>query len=500
MGTSSSAAAAAPGGKALGASAWHQLLRVLKVTLPLALILEAACKVGPDYQRPKVQVPSAFKEAPPPGWKEAQPRDEISKGDWWVVFDDPALDGLEKQATSANQSLRAAVERVDQSRALARVTQAQLYPAVSANINATREHVGANRPLPPGVTATSYSYSTFELPLEASYEVDIVGKVRRSLEAARADYQASVAAYQTVLLTLKSDLAQDYFNLRYLDADRAVLQDNIKVQQDFLDLTRKRHDGGLASGLDVAAAETQLDTTQALYVGDERQRQELEHAIAVLLGKPASEFSLPPHPLDLQPPVLPEGLPADLLERRPDVAQAERQMAAASARIGVARSAYYPDLSLTAGGGYLSGSLGNLISGPSSEWFITPLLSVPVFQGGRIKANYQYAQAVYREAVDNYSQQVLTAFQQVEDGLSDLRVLENQGRAQDLAVGASRRSVDISTARYKEGLAEYLEVLTAEGVLLNNQRLSSQILGMRLVSSVQLINALGGGWADQRTP
>jgi len=499
MMTWSSAAAAGLDGAAIGTRAWPWF-PALRVALLLALILEAACTVGPDYQRPKVEVPAAFKEAPPPGWKEAQPRDEISKGDWWVVFGDPVLDALEKEATSANQSLKAAVERVDQSRALARVTQAQLYPAVSAEISATREHVGANRPLPPGVTATSYSYSTFDLPLEASYEIDIFGKVRRSLQAARADYQASVAAYQTVLLTLKSDLAQDYFNLRYLDADRVVLQQNIKVQQDFLDLTRKRHDGGLASGLEVAAAETQLNTTEALYVGDERQRDQLEHAIAVLLGKPASEFSLPPNPQSPAPPVLPAGLPADLLERRPDVAEAERQMAAASARIGVARAAYYPDLSLTAGGGYLSSSLDNLISGPSSQWFITPLLSVPVFQGGRIKANYQYAQAVYREAVDNYSEQVLTAFQQVEDGLSDLRVLENQGQAQDQAVRSSQRSVDISTARYKEGLAEYLEVLVAEGTLLNNQRLSSQILSMRLVSSVQLINALGGGWADQRTP
>ncbi|HEY6290784.1 MAG TPA: efflux transporter outer membrane subunit [Terriglobia bacterium] len=468
--------------------------------IALALILEAACTVGPNYQRPKVEVPPAFKEAPPPGWKDAQPRDEISKGDWWVVFGDPVLNGLEKQATSANQNLKAAVERVDESRALARVTQAQLYPAVSADVSASREHVGANRPITPGVTATSYSYNTFELPLDASYEVDIFGKVRRSLQASRADYQASVAAYQTVLLTLKSDLAQDYFNLRYLDADRAVLQENIKVQQDFLDLTRKRYQGGLASGLDVAAAETQLNATKALYVGDERQRDELEHAVAVLLGRPAAEFSLPANPLDLSPPVLPPGLPADLLERRPDVAEAERQMAAASARIGVARAAYYPDLSLTASGGYLSSSLTNLISGPSTEWFVTPLLAVPVFQGGRIKANYQYAQAVYREAVDNYGEQVLTAFQQVEDGLSDLRVLEDQGHAQNLAVQASQRSVNISTARYKEGLAEYLEVLTAEAALLNNQRLSSQILGMRLVSSVQLINALGGGWADQRTP
>jgi multidrug efflux system outer membrane protein len=460
----------------------------------------AACTVGPNYQRPKSEVPPAFKEAPPAGWKQAQPRDEIAKGDWWVVFGDPVLNELEKQATGANQSLKAAVERVDQAKALARVTQAQLYPSVNAEPSASREHVGANAPVEPGTVRKSYALTSFTLPLDASYEVDIVGKVRRSLEASRADYQASVAAYQTVLLTLKSDLAQDYFNLRYLDADRAVLRKNIQVQQDFLDLTRHRHDGGLASGLDVAAAETQLETTKALDVGDERLRDQLEHAIAVLLGKPAAEFSLPENPLNLTPPVLPPGLPSDLLERRPDVAEAERQMAAANARIGVARAAYFPDLSLTASAGYLSSSLSNLLSGPSTAWYLTPLLSVPVFQGGRIKANYQYTQAVYREAVDNYRQQLLTAFQQVEDGLSDLRVLEAQGGAQELAVQSSQRTVDISTARYKEGLAEYLEVLTAENTLLQNQRTSAQILGLRLISSVQFINALGGGWAERPVP
>ncbi len=475
-------------------------LWLLPLLLVVALAWTVACTVGPNYRRPKSEVPPSFAEAPPAGWKEAQPREEIARGDWWVVFDDPVLNELEKQAAGANQSLKAAVERVDEARALARITQAQLYPAVTAGLSASRERTGANRPLQPGLTATSYTYNTYTLPLNETYEVDIVGKVRRSLEAERADYQASVAAYQTVLLTLTSDLAQDYFNLRYLDADRAVLRKNIDVQQAFLDLTRHRHDGGLASGLDVAAAETQLDTTQALYIGAERQRDQLEHAIAALVGKPAAEFSLPEIPLDLTPPALPPGLPADLLERRPDVAEAERQMAAASARIGVARAAYFPDLSLTGSDGFLSGSFGKLISGGSNEWFIAPLVSVPVFQGGRIKANYQYAQAAYREAVDNYRQQVLTAFQQVEDGLSDLRVLEDQGRTQELAVQASQRTANISTARYKDGLAAYLEVLTAENNLLQNQRTSAQILGMRLVSTVQLINALGGGWAERSVP
>jgi multidrug efflux system outer membrane protein len=462
--------------------------------------MAAACTVGPHYQRPKTEVPAVFKEAPPAGWKEAQPRDEISKGNWWIVFGDPTLNELEEQATSANQNLKAAVDRVDQARALARISQAQLYPSINAEIGASRQHVSANAPVPPGAARRSYALNSLALPLDASYEVDLFGKIRRSLEASRADYQASVAAYQTVLLTLESDIAQDYFNLRYVDADRTMLQQNIKVQQAFLDLTTHRRDGGLASGLDVTAAETQLDTTKALYVGDERLRNQLEHAIAVLLGKPAAEFSLQENPLNLTPPVLPPGLPSDLLERRPDVAEAERQMAAACARIGVARAGYFPDLSLTASAGFLSSALSKLLSGSSAAWTIAPLLSVPVSQGGRIKANYQYAEAVYKETVDNYRQHLLTAFQQVEDGLSDLRVLEAQAGVQELAVQASQRRVDISTARYKGGLAGYLEVLTAEDTLLQNQRTSTQILGLRLISSVQFINALGGGWAERPVP
>jgi multidrug efflux system outer membrane protein len=465
-----------------------------------AMLLQSACTVGPNYQRPKAEVPPAFKETPPAGWKDLQPRDEISKGDWWVVFDDPVLNDLESQAAKANQSLKAAVERVDEARAQARVTQAQLYPAVNANPSINGERVSGNTPEPPGIRQPPYTYASYSLPLDASYEIDLFGKVRRSIEASRADYQGSIAAYQTVLLTLKSNLAQDYFNLRYLDEDLQVLRENIKVQQDFLDLTRKRYQGGLASGLDVAAAETQLGTTQALYVGDERQRDELEHAIAVLAGKPPAEFSIAANPLKLEPPAVPIGLPSDLLERRPDVAQAERAMAAASARVGVARAAYYPQLNLTGGVGYLSTSLAKLISLPSTTWYVTPLLSVPVYQGGAITANYQYAQAVYREAVDNYRQQVLTAFQQVEDGLSDLRVLEAQGQAQEVAVQGAQRTVNISTARYKEGLAEYLEVLTADNTLLQNQRTASQILAMRFVSSVQLIDALGGGWGQPSVP
>ncbi len=458
------------------------------------------CVVGPNYQRPQTPVPPAFKEPSPAGWKEAQPRDEIAKGDWWVVFGDPVLNDLEKQAASANLSVKAAVESVNQARAVARVAQAQLYPAVNAGPALSRTHTGADRPSQPGSPTSSYSYNTFTLPVEVSYEVNIVGRVRRSVEAARADYQVSVAAYQTVLLTLKSDLAQDYFNLRYLDADRAVLAQNLKEERDFLDLTQRRFEGGLANGLEVAAAEAQLDSTQALYVGDERQRDELEHAIATLVGKPASQFSLPPNPLNLVPPVLPPGLPSDLLERRPDVAEAERQMGAASARIGVARAAFFPDLSLTGSAGFASAGLTNLLTGPSTAWFIGSFLATPIFQGGRIKANYEVAQSAYRESVDNYRQQVLVAFQQVEDGLSDLRVLEDQARAQALAIDASQRTVDISTARYTEGLAEYLEVLTAENNLLQNRRTAAQILGLRLIGSVQLISALGGGWAEQPVP
>jgi outer membrane protein, multidrug efflux system len=463
-------------------------------TLLLLVSGLVGCAVGPNYRRATVETPAAWKEAPPSGWKEATPRDNIAKGNWWEIFNDPVLNDLETQATTANQSLKAAVARVMQARAIARITRADFFPTVTFDPSAIRTRQSGNRPLQPSATTEVFTTNVYSVPFDLSYELDIWGKVRREFEAANADAQASVAAYETILLTLKSDVAQTYFNLRYIDADLAILRDNIEVYKKSLDLVRIRYKGGVVSGLDVSQAETLLASTQAQYISEGRQRAQLEHALAVLLGKPASEFSIAENPLNLTPPVIPPGLPSDLLERRPDIAEAERTMAASNALIGVAKAAFFPSISLTGSAGQLSVSLGSLLSGRSFTWFFGPNVSLPVFEGGRLSADLKRARAAYDESVANYRQQVLVAFQEVEDALSGLRILENQAAAQATAVQAAQKTLQISTFRYKQGLALYLEVLDAQRTVLQNEQIAVQIRGLQLVTSVQLVKALGGGW------
>ena len=456
------------------------------------------CAVGPDYQRAPVETPAAWKEAPPGGWKEATPRDELAKGNWWESFGDPVLNDLEKRAGASNQNLKAALARVEQARALARSARADFFPTLVLNPSAIRTRESGNRAVQPGTAPTqAYTSNTFNLPLDLSYELDVWGKVRRNVEAANADTQGSIAAYETVLLALKATVAQTYFNLRYLDADLAILKNNTEVLKKSLDLVLVRYRGGIANGLDVAQAETLLDSTRAQFIIEGKQRSELEHALAVLIGKPASEFTLGASTLSLAPPPIPPGLPSELLERRPDIAQAERTMAASNARIGVARSAFFPAIDLTGSVGQSSDKLATLLAGNSFTWYFGPSISLPVFEGGRLAAELTRTRAVYDEAVANYRQQVLVAFQEVEDGLSDLRILANQKAAQAKAVQASRRAREISAFRYKEGAALYLEVLDAQRTVLQNEQLEAQILGMQLVASVQLIKALGGGWQDR---
>jgi outer membrane protein, multidrug efflux system len=464
------------------------------IVLALGLV---GCAVGPNYKRAAVETPAAWKEAPPSGWKEATPQDNIAKGNWWEIFNDPVLNDLETQATTENQNLKAAVARVIQARAIARITRADFFPTVTFDPSAVRSRQSGNRPVQPGSTpAKAYTANQFSVPLDLSYELDIWGKVRREFEAANADAQASVAAYETILLTLKSDVAQTYFNLRYIDADLAILRGNIEVYKKSLDLVRVRYKGGVVSGLDVSQAETLLASTQAQYISEGRQRADLEHALAVLLGKPASEFSIDENPLNLTPPVIPPGLPSDLLERRPDIAEAERQMAASNALIGVAKAAFFPSISLTGSAGQLSVSLGSLLSGQSFTWFFGPTVSLPVFEGGRLSADLKRARAAYDESVANYRQQVLVAFQEVEDALAGLRILDDQAAAQATAVQAAQKTLQISTFRYKQGLALYLEVLGAQRAVLENEQIAAQIRGLQLVTSVQLVKALGGGWQD----
>jgi outer membrane protein, multidrug efflux system len=464
----------------------------------LAALLAGCHAVGPNYRRPPVETPPAWKEAPPPGWKNAAPNDAISKGDWWEVFGDPELNALETQAVASNPTLQAAVARVTQARAIAGIARSDRFPSIFLFPSASRARQSGNRPVSPPIVPAPYSANTFTLPLDASYEVDLWGRVRRSIESANAQVQASVADYENILLTLKADLAENYFLLRYVDADRAILRDNIGLQQRALELAQARHAGGVASGLDVSEAETLLATTQADYAGLERQRAQFEHAIAELVGRPASEFSLPEKPLTLSPPVIPIGLPSDLLERRPDIAGAERMMAAANAQIGVAKAAFFPSLALTGAGGYLSGDIVKLFNLPSAMWSVGADVAAPLFTGGRLSSNLERARAAYDESVANYRTSVLVAFREVEDAISALRVLQQQEVAYDKAVQSARQTADISTSRYRAGLANYLEVIDAERTVLANERLQDQVRELRLVTTVQLIQALGGGWAQSR--
>jgi NodT family efflux transporter outer membrane factor (OMF) lipoprotein len=446
------------------------------------------------YQRPAAPTPAAWKEPPPEGWKDASPSDDIGKGDWWTIFGDPQLNNFENQALAANLGVKAAAERVLQARASAKATRADLYPTVTADPSVGRSRASGNAPVPPGGTAVAYTANTIRLPVDASYELDLWGRIRGSVDAANALTQVSVADYQNVVLQLKSDVAEDYIAVRYIDEERATLRDNMDLQQRALELAQVRHSGGVASGLDVSEAQTLLDTTKGDYAGLGVQRAQFEHALAVLEGVPPAEFSVPEQRLTLQPPIVPTGLPSDLLERRPDVAAAERTMNANNALVGVARAAYFPSVALTGSGGLLSAALSHVFSVPSLVWSAAASASQPIFNGGRLAADVERSRAVYDESVDNYRQQVLAAFQEVEDGLSGLRVLAEQADAYDAAVHSAQTTVDISTSRYREGLAQYVEVITAESALLANQRTAAQILEQRLLTTVQLIQALGGGW------
>ena len=461
--------------------------------LLVAALLTAGCTVGPDYRSPAVDAPAAWKEAGP--WKEAAPRDAIAKGAWWEIFGDPLLNDLEAKA-AANPDLQAAVARVAQARAIARLTESDFYPTISLNPTALRERNTENRPVQPPAVARSYTSNQFRVPVDLSYEVDLWGRLRRTSEAVTALAEAAVAGFETIRLTLHADIASAYFALRAIDSDRAVLKRTLDLRRESRRLAEARLRLGAGNDLDVSRAETELTTAEAESIGLERRRAEIEHAIAVLAGRAPSELSIPDRPLDLPPPAIPAGLPSDLLERRPDVAEAERRMAASNAEIGIATAAYYPSLTLTAGAGFESGELKSLFNWESRVWALGAGLAAPLYQGGRVDADVARARARHEESVAQYRSRLLVAFQEVEDGLSGLRVLSDQAEAQARAVASSRRTADLSTSRYKAGLVSYFEVVDAERTALQSERLATQIRGQRLVTSVFLIKALGGGWSD----
>jgi NodT family efflux transporter outer membrane factor (OMF) lipoprotein len=454
------------------------------------------CMVGPKYQRPTAPAPPAFKEDA--GWTAAQPADALVRGKWWQVYNDPELNTLEEKINVSNESLKAALDAYQSAHSQVNIQRADLFPTLGINPSASRAQESLHRPLV--VPGSNSLYNDFQIPGSASWEPDLWGRVRHLVEASRASAQASAADLETMSLSLHAELANDYFELRGLDRQKELLDNTVAAFQKSVDLTNSRFKRGLSSGSDLALAQTQLDTTRAQDIDVGVARAQFEHAIATLIGEPASTFSLPVAPLTATPPAIPVGVPSQLLERRPDIAAAERRMAAANEQIGVARSAYYPTITLSGGGGMESTNIGNLIQGPSALWAIGASASETIFDAGRRRAQNQQARDNYDQTVALYRQQVLQSFQDVEDNLAALRVLEKESKAEQSAVTSAERSVSLSTIRYKGGLATYLEVITTQSTALADQITFANVQTRRMSASVQLVKAIGGTWDAAQLP
>ena len=423
----------------------------------------------------------------------AAPKDALPKGAWWGVFDDVELNNYEQQLLATNQSLLAAKDRLEEARSLARVTSAGFFPQANVDPSASRQRYAGDRP--EVVTlGNALTQNTYTIPFFVNYEPDLFGKVRRSMEASNANLQGTAADMYNVQLVLTAELAADYFSLRELDAETQVVQGSVDIQQKGLQLVENRHAGGVASGLDLAQQQTLLDSTVSQLYLVKQQREQYEHAIAVLTGHPASTFTVPVRPLNATPVPVPLGVPSDLLERRPDVATAERHMAYENAEVGVAKAAFYPQLTLSGAAGFESTSITSLIAAPNAIWSLGGDLLEPVFNGGRNRANLAYARHNYDESVANYREAVLVAFQQVEDGLTGLTELSQANLSQNAAVADARHALEIANNRYVGGVTSYLDVITAQSALLTNQRLATQLAGQQMVTEVYLVKALGGGW------
>jgi outer membrane protein, multidrug efflux system len=453
----------------------------------------AGCTVGPKYSR--ASAPTAPKWDVSEPWRQSDPKDAVPKGEWWAVFHDDELNGLEKDALAANQTLEVAIGNYNQARAAAAIQVATLFPTFGVAPSAERERLAGNRPLNGAlVPLTPVTQNIYTLPFTVNYEVDLFGKRRRTIESAEASYQATAASMENVRLVITADLAGDYFTLRQLDSELGILNRTVDALKRGLELVDSRHKGGVASGLDVAQEETLLQTTRTQATLLLQQRKQSEDAIAVLVGKPAPDFHIPTKELNAEPPPIDLGLPSDLLERRPDIAQAERQMASSNAQIGVAKAAYYPSLSLFGSGGWQAADIARLANVSSTFWAIGANVAESIFTGGARRAQVEFAKSGYDVTVANYRQSVLTALQEVQDDVTGLTVLEQARNTQQLAVDAARRTLDLSNDRYKGGLVSYLDVVTAQQNLLSNQQEAAVIQGQRLVTSVLLVKALGGGW------
>jgi NodT family efflux transporter outer membrane factor (OMF) lipoprotein len=461
------------------------------------MLLLAGCTVGPNYKRPAAEVPPAYKEVG--NWKPAEPNDQNLSTNWWEIFQDPQLNALEQQVNVSNQNLKAAEAQYTQARAILRYARADYFPTITTNPSASRIKTSANRS-PRSPVFNGITYSDIAIPFELSYQIDVWGRVRRTVESYRDQAQASAGDLVTVNLSMHTELALFYYQARLLDAEEKILNSTVTQYEQALELIQARYLGGIDSELQFQQAKTQLETTRAQAIDVGVARAQFEHAVAVLMGKPPASFTLAPLPLTMPPPPIPAGLPSELLERRSDIAAAERRMAAANAQIGVAKAAYYPLVNLGASGGFESGFPSNLINGSSVIWSAGPSAVLTIFDVGRRRAASDQAIAFFDQTVANYRETVLTGFQQVEDNVAALRILEQEAKVQDEAVIAAQKYLALAWTRYKGGVTSYLEVTTAQSAALSDELTAVTILGRRMVDAVTLVQALGGGWNSSDLP
>jgi NodT family efflux transporter outer membrane factor (OMF) lipoprotein len=476
---------------------WHAKRANCGVVVLAALLAPlCSCTVGPDYVRPKAEAPPAYKEAQ--GWKVAQPQDALPRGKWWEMFGDAQLSELIEQVDVSNQNIAIAQANFQQARALVQVARSAYFPTVSADASIARTKQSSTLGSQPVARGANTIY---QLQGDVAWELDLWGRVRRSVESNQAFAQASAGDLETARLSAQAELAADYFQMRALDAQKQILDASVEAYQKSLQLTQNRYAAGVASRVDVSLAQTLVKTTQAQAIDVGVQRAQLEHAIAVLMGKAPSELSIAAMPLTATPPPVPVAVPSALLERRPDIASAERRMAAANAQIGVAIAAYYPTLTFNASGGFQSTDLSQWLTAPSRFWALGPaMLAQTLFDGGLRRAQTEQARAAYEGNVASYRQTVLIAFQEVEDNLAALRILADEAVAQEEAVKSAEDSVRLTTNQYKAGTVSYLDVVVSQTAALNNQRTAADIQGRRITAAVQLIKALGGGWNASLLP
>ena len=479
----------------------------LFASVSVALVLLSGCMVGPKYVRPAAPLTPGFKEFSDrqegDGWKQAQPEDTLFRGKWWELYGDTQLNELEEQVDPSNQTLKIAEANFRQARAAIRFSRASEAPTIGTVPSISTVKDSANQPYFPASEANNKATGDFTLPFDLSYEIDLWGRVRRTVTASREEAQASAADLETARLSLHAEVAIDYFEVRSADAQERLLGDTVNAYSEALDLTKNRFEGGAAPKSDVAQAQTQLDAARVQATDIAVQRAQYEHALAILIGKPPAAFDLPPIPLNLQPPTMPSipvVLPAQLLERRPDIAAAERRMAAANEQIGIARAAYYPTLDLAAIAGLQSSSLLSWFNWPSRFWAVGPALSETLFDAGRRRATTESAQAGYDSAIANYRQTVLTSFQQVEDNIVVLRVLQTESAQQHDTTEAAEEALRLFQNRYAGGVDTYLQVVTSQTTALANERNDIDIMRRQFEANALLVKALGGGWDASTLP